>query len=193
MSVLGVILARGGSKRCPGKNLRQLNGQSLLAWAMSAGMLSPSIDALVVSSDDDEILEEAQRYGVSALKRPAEMATDEASSYPALLHALDTSDYPYDYVCLLQPTSPFRTALDIEACILIAKLEEHPAVVSFTEGADVPNGAVYVGRSDWLRDGGNFDGPAVARYDMPASRSLDIDTEEDFRRAIEIMDGIATV
>jgi CMP-N,N'-diacetyllegionaminic acid synthase len=191
VNVLGLILARGGSKRVPRKNLRLLNDQSLLVWAIGVGMYAPSIDCLVVSSEDDEILREAWDHGADTIRRPEELATDEISSYPAMLHALDAVEEHYDYLCLLQPTSPFRAVEDVEGCIRQAQKSDLPAVASFTAGGDVPNGAIYVGRTDWLRDGGNFDGPAVGKFWMPISRSLDINTEADFALAEQLMKDMA--
>lgn len=187
MACLGVILARGGSKRIPRKNLRVLGGQPLIAWTIGAALGSQRLDGLVVSSEDDEILETAQEYGVCTIKRPAELASDTASSYPALLHAVDQCEMPLELVCLLQPTSPYRTSEDIDACIDMMKDSDWPAVVSREIGHGVPNGAVYVGRVDWLRDGGNFDSPAVGFHDMPEACSVDIDTEADWQRAERLL------
>jgi len=182
MSVLGLVLARGGSKRLPGKNLRLLFGQPLITFSIAQGMTSHRIDELAVSSEDSEILDVARNYPIAIIRRPKELAEDDVTSYPPMLHALDQVD-PYDWLCLLQPTSPLRMPVDIDECIDLAQKQDYPAVASFMEGSLVPNGAIYVGRCDWLRDGGNFDGPAVARYDMPADRSVDIDTEEDWEEA----------
>lgn len=189
MNVLGVILARGGSKRCPNKNLRNLGGRPLIAWTILAARHSMLLDQTVVSSDSEEILKVAQEYGVAALKRPAEMATDQATSYPPLLHAVDSYDKPFEWVCLLQPTSPFRTQVDIDLCIMMAFHGGLPAMASAEVEQSVPNGAVYVGRVEWLREcmamgiTHPFDGPSCGRYWMPSSRSLDINTEEDFALA----------
>ena len=180
--ILGLILARGGSKRIPGKNVRTLGTQPLLIWTITAGHYS-KCDVLAVSSEDREIQTLARRCGVEVIERPEELATDEISSYPAMLHALDSLEETFDYLCLLQPTSPFRHPWDIDVCITKALISDYPAVASFTEGAEVPNGAVYVGRVDWLRDGGSFDSAAVERYYMPLVRSIDIDTEDDWTRA----------
>lgn len=191
MNTLGVILARGGSKRVPGKNLRPLAGWPLITWTIGAGRMASLIDYLVVSSDDADILDEAAKQGAEPIERPGEMATDEATSYPPLMHAVDQMEYTYEYVCLLQPTSPFRIPYDINLCVAKALHEELAAVVSVEQGSTVPNGAVYVGRVDWLRDAlanGNrfpFDGPvpAIQEPPMPHERSLDIDTEDDWRMA----------
>lgn len=183
MTVLGLILARGGSKRVPRKNIRMLGDAPLLAWTIVSAHHALSLDYVAVSSDDPQILGIAQVWGAETIRRPPEMATDKASPYPAMLHALDELDEAFDYLCLLQPTSPFRTNADIDGCVAWAMRGDVPAVVTMTVGEDVPNGAVYVGRTDWLRDGGNFDGPAVGSWLMPPERSLDIDTEEDWAQA----------
>ena len=189
MDTLGVILARGGSKRCPGKNIRDLGDMPLIGWTIWAGLLALCIDTLVVSSDDECILSVAGQFNVGTLERPDELATDEASSYPAILHALDSIDYSYKYVALLQPTSPFRNHTDIDACMVALLESDYPAAASFEEGVGVPNGGVYIARVDWLRDTlgmgveSPFDGPAVSRYHMPRERSIDIDTEKDFAMA----------
>jgi CMP-N-acetylneuraminic acid synthetase len=193
MSVLGLILARGGSKRLPGKNTRLLMGQPLITWAIGQGMLSQRIDDLAVSSEDESILEIARYYssadGFHIIERPKELAEDDVTSYPPMLHALDEMG-AFDWLCLLQPTSPLRTPEDIDECIERVQDSDYPAIASYMEGSLVPNGAVYVGRTDWLRDGGNFDGPAVARYDMPANRSVDIDTEEDWQECEFYMESL---
>lgn len=189
MNILGLIPARGGSKRVKRKNLKMIGPYSLLEWAIGAAVHSCSLDSLVVSSDDDEILAAAQELNTYTLERPAELASDEADSYGVMLHALDAIDEYFDLLVLLQPTSPFRTGHDIDCCCgVLGGLKEigAPACASFESGKDVPNGAIYVGYTSWLREGGNFDGPAVGRYWMPPARSIDIDTEADLERAREI-------
>ena len=189
MNILGLILARGGSKRVPGKNLRLLDGVPLICWTIVAGQMARTLDHLVVSSEDEEILEVARDWGAETLVRPAEMATDEASPYPAMLHAMNAMEHGYEYLCLLQPTSPFRTHMDIDSCVMGALLHDLACVVAVEEGQSVPNGSIYVARTDWLRDRlamgdpAPFDGPIPCKYDMAPARSLDIDTEEDFALA----------
>jgi N-acylneuraminate cytidylyltransferase len=132
-SVLGVILARGGSKGLPRKNIRDLAGKPLIAWTIEAGNESAYLDRLILSSDDEEIMEVAEEYGCEVpFQRPAELAEDDTTSVDALLHAIDELQ-SYDYVVLLQPTSPLRESGDIDATI--AKCYERcaPACVSITE------------------------------------------------------------
>lgn len=193
MNVLGLILARGGSKRVHKKNIRLLHDVPLIAWTISAARIANSLDRVVVSSDDKEIRDISREWGAETIVRPPELATDKSSSYPAILHALDELG-SFDYVCLLQPTSPLRTAMDIDFSVCSAVVGELPALVSVEYGKRVPNGAIYVARTDWLRDtlaNGNeapFDGLVPKRFEMPAMRSIDIDTEEDF----ELAEHVAT-
>ena len=195
MNVLGVILARGNSVRVKNKNMRMLGGHPLFAWTALAAKRSMFLDDIVVSSDSEEILKAALKYEVCALKRPPAMATNEAESYPALMHAVTCWETPVDVAVLLQPTSPFRSAYDIDCCVMaMMYLDAHPAMVSVTCGEDVPNGAVYAGRVDWLRDAlavgilRPFDHPMVGKYLMPKYRSLDINTEADFAKAEAMME-----
>ena len=181
--ILGVILARGGSKRLPHKNMLPFCGHPLVTWTISAARMAGCLDEIIVSSDDDEILRIARLYGADILKRPKALATSEMSSYPPLLHAIGNAKSVPDYAVLLQPTSPLRLPGDIHACTAMAVMNGAAACVSFEEGKDVPNGAVYVGNVQWLRDGGNFDGPAPLKYRMPAIRSFDINTKEEFDEA----------
>ena len=181
--VLGMIPARGGSKRVPGKNIRLLAGRPLLAWTILEAMKSAWLDDVIVSSENAEILDVAQQYGAGVIHRPLELARDESPMYGVILHAL--AMIPADYICLLQPTSPLRAVEDIDGCIIACGDEK--ACVSATEGTDVPNGAVYVGREDWLRGGGNFDTPGLLKYFMPQERSLDINIPEEFEEAERLM------
>ena len=198
MNVLGVILARGGSVRCPRKNVRMLGSHPLIAYTIIAAHQSMFIKEVVVSSDSDEILDLARFYDADVLRRPAEMATAEAEAYPALMHAINSWNKRYDIVCLLQPTSPFRIAYDADCCIMgLLYRSAWPAFASVTEGEIVPNGACYAAHIGWLRESlamgtrRPFDGPACGRYIMPRMRSLDINTEEDFSAAEAIIMGMA--
>ncbi len=212
--VLAVIAARGGSKGLPGKNIRPVAGRPLIAWSIAAAQASQYIDRTVLSSDDDAIMQAARTCGCEApFRRPAHLASDEATSISVLLHALD--ELPgFEYVVLLQATSPLRTAADIDAacamlaqsgapaCVSVCLAEQSPywmyrlsagyelqalleAPAGATRRQDLPavytlNGAVYVARADWLRQTGSFMGPQTVAHVMPAARSIDIDTLEDF-------------
>lgn len=112
--VLAVITARGGSKRVPRKNLRKIGDQTLLERTVQAALNAETVGRCVLSSDCSKIIEEALDYGCDVpFVRPSELATDSAKSEDVLEHALDNLP-GFDWVLLLQPTSPFRTSGDID-------------------------------------------------------------------------------
>lgn len=115
--VLGVIPARGGSKGVPGKNIRLVGGRPLIEWTALAAKASRYIDRVILSSDDDAIMEVARAAGCDVpYRRDAALATDAAASVDVVLDALERVP-GYDIVVLLQPTSPLRTAEDIDAAL----------------------------------------------------------------------------
>ncbi|MGB9578379.1 MAG: acylneuraminate cytidylyltransferase family protein, partial [Halothiobacillaceae bacterium] len=112
LNVLALIPARGGSKGLPGKNLRALGGKPLIQWSIEAAQRSRFVTRVVVSSDDPTILTAARAAGAETpFVRPAELAQDDTSSIDVVFHALDQLP-PFDWVVLLQPTSPLRTSED---------------------------------------------------------------------------------
>ena len=137
--VLALIPARGGSKGLPGKNVRDLCGKPLIAWSIDAGLNCKLIDDVVVSSDDEVILAAAKKAGAQVpFIRPAELATDSASSVDVAMHALDqmaVSGKNYDYLVLLEPTSPLREADDLR--LMIEKLDAHPSFSSIVSVGEV--------------------------------------------------------
>ena len=137
-SVLALIPARGGSKGLPGKNILSVNGRPLLAWTVEAALGSRCVDRTVISSDDDAILQAARACGCEVpFRRPAALATDSATSIDVALHALDSLP-EHDIVVLLQPTSPLRSAADIDSacerlvdphvssCVSVCPVEQSP-------------------------------------------------------------------
>ncbi|MBD3796596.1 MAG: acylneuraminate cytidylyltransferase family protein [Campylobacterales bacterium] len=134
---LAVIPARGGSKRLPRKNVLDLAGKPLIGWSIEAAQKSKYIDAIVVSSDDSEILDISKNYGVTTLLRPQELASDTASTFDTLKHALHNSK-KYDYLILLQPTSPLRTAQDIDKAIEDLIEKKADGIISVCEMEHTP-------------------------------------------------------
>lgn len=119
MVVLGIIPARGGSKRILRKNLAPLGGKPLVAWVIEAGQRVKALDRLVVSSDDRDILELARGYDAKLpLERPAELATDTAPAIAYVRHALSVleaqGDQRFDIIVILQPSSPLTTPEDVD-------------------------------------------------------------------------------
>ncbi|WP_406422692.1 acylneuraminate cytidylyltransferase [Streptomyces sp. NBC_00873] len=119
--VVAVIPARGGSKGIPGKNVAPVAGVSLVGRAVRACRRSPRVTRVVVSTDAESIASEARRHGAEVVLRPAELASDTASSESALLHALDTVEERHgeltDVLLFVQATSPFLTAEDVEGVV----------------------------------------------------------------------------
>jgi CMP-N,N'-diacetyllegionaminic acid synthase len=145
--VLGVITARGGSKGVPGKNIRPLAGQPLLFWTIQAARQA-RLDRLILSSDDAQIIRIAGELGCEApFVRSAELARDDT---PGVLPVLDAVERlrGYDVVVLLQPTSPLRSAADIDACVDLITSSDAPACVSVTAVEEHPFW-MY-----WLQPGG---------------------------------------
>lgn len=131
--VLGLITARGGSKRLPNKNLADLGGTSLLGWTVKAALGSQYLDKLIISSDSQDIIAEAEQYKCEApFIRPDNLAGDDASSVDVALHALNELGWTEGVLVLLQPTSPFRQAADIDACLRLCQEDGGAAVVSVT-------------------------------------------------------------
>lgn len=176
-SVIGVIPARAGSKRVPEKNRRFYRGKWLLAWSIEAARKSRYLDTFYVSSDAPEILTQAAQLGANVLERPAWLADDKAMNEGVLIHTLYTVKWA-EWIVLLQPTSPLRTAEDIDNAIRRAQLGN--GCVTYNEYG-TKNGAVYVCRSTFLVARASFHRDLdYITYTMPNERSLDIDYEQDF-------------
>lgn len=214
-TILGIIAARGGSKGVKRKNLRIVGGKPLIAWTIEAAKRSIYLDRIVLSSEDKEIISTARKWGCEVpFIRPKELSMDETPGILPVLHAIKALPVKYDFIALLQPTSPLRTAQDIDACIEQCISGNHHSCISvvvpekspfwmfsrnrkgFLEPLirrakisarrqDLPevyavNGAVYVADQDRLLKSGSLLLKKTSAYEMPADRSLDIDTELDF-------------
>lgn len=121
MNILGLIPARGGSKGIPGKNIRKLGGKPLLQYTADSAFGSRYLSAVILSSDDQEIISVAKRLNLKApFVRPENLAQDSTSSLEVVLHALHHAEEQgeeFDAICLLQPTTPFRQEGLIDAAI----------------------------------------------------------------------------
>ena len=112
MRAVALIPARSRSVRVPEKNIRPLAGHPLLAWAIAGARESARFEAIVCSTDSEEIADVARRYGAEVVKRPAEMAGSTSPDIEWVRHALEGSSY--DAFSILRPTSPFRRGATIE-------------------------------------------------------------------------------
>ena len=213
MSLLALIPARGGSKGIPRKNIRELCGKPLIAWSIEAAQKASSVDQIVVSTDDEEIADIARSYGAEVpFLRPAELARDDTPGIATVHHALE--QFPaVKQILLLQPTSPLRSAEDIDGIVNMFQKQQNPSEISicesqkhpnwmFSYGEDgtlspfmdtpiatrrqdlpkvyVVNGALYLAKTEWLRQACSFLSPETIGYVMPQERSADIDTPSDW-------------
>ncbi len=208
MTLVGIIPARAGSKRLPGKNLARLDGKPLIAHTCEAALVAGVFSAVYVNTDSPEIAAAGIEHGVPCpVLRPTRLAQDNTSSRDSNLFLLDhlaQQGERYDAVMVLQPTSPLRTPEDIRSAWQL--FEEHApcAVVSvcplvpeswlgrigrdgsferFTGDSTVYrlNGAVYIHRyDDYVHD---CSPRKTVAYPMPPVRSVDIDRLEDLEYA----------
>lgn len=221
-SILAIIPARGGSKGIPRKNIRDLAGKPLIAWTIEEAKKSKYIDRLILSSEDAEIISVANAWGCKApFVRPVELSQDDTPGIKPVIHAISVLPEKYDYVLLLQPTSPFRCVADIDgciahciqidakACVSVTEPEKNPywmyllddkerlhplieTAINFNRRQDLPkvyalNGALYVADCAWLLKTETFMSVETIAYKMPKERSVDIDSDADFRFAEFLM------
>ncbi len=203
-SVVGLIPARAGSRRLPGKNLATLDGRPLLAYTCQAATAAGVLTAVYVNTDSPEIAAVAEQNGVPCpVLRPDHLATDQTPTRLANLFLMDflaQRGERYEAVMVLQPTSPLRSPEDIQAAWRL--FEEHAPCQVVSVSPLVPeswagrigrdggfecicgdqmlyrlNGAIYVHRwDDYYHD---LPPRKIIAYLMPAWRGLDIDTWDD--------------
>jgi CMP-N,N'-diacetyllegionaminic acid synthase len=129
--VLAVVMARGGSKGLPGKNLLPLAGRPVVAWSVAAARGSRLVDRTVLSTDDSAIAAAGREAGAEVpFLRPPGLATDAASIHDGVIHALDQVGPGFDYVVMLQAASPMRMSVDIDRAIETCVAAAAPACLS---------------------------------------------------------------
>lgn len=136
--ILSLVTARKGSKSIPRKNIAPVAGKPLIAWTIEAALMARSTETVIVSTDDDEIAAVAKRWGAEApFIRPAHLAEDFSSHIQVVVHAIEWVEYHMswkpDYILLLQPTSPLRTAEDIDNAYEIMTRKNADSIVSVCE------------------------------------------------------------
>ncbi|KKW12518.1 MAG: N-acetylneuraminate cytidylyltransferase [Parcubacteria group bacterium GW2011_GWA2_49_9] len=202
--IVSVLLARGGSKGIPRKNIIPLGGKPLIQYTIDAS-IHGGADETWVSTDSDEIAEVSERLGAKILKRPAELAGDTASSESALLHFAENVDF--DWLIFIQPTSPLLLPDDIKKGITKMKEGKYDSVFSAYEehwmatwdekgqprGWDIfhrprrqdaepvfrENGAFYITKKEHLLKSRLRYSGIIGIVEMPFYRSFQIDTQED--------------
>lgn len=175
MKTLYIIPARGGSKGIPGKNIKPLAGKPLIGYSIDVARQLAEDKDICVTTDDPKIINTVENMGLKVpFVRPPELATDQSGTYEVLLHALDfyeSNGVHYDTLVLLQPTSPFRTVDDVQACLNLYS-PDIDMVVSVKQAATNPyynafetdeNGFLHISKGE-----GNFtrrqDAPKVWEY-----------------------------
>ncbi len=214
------ICARGGSKGVPGKNLRPLLGKPLIAYSIEQARATGLFELIAVSSDSEEILEVARRYGADHLvARPDELATDESAKLPAIQHCVATVEkatgIAFDTMCDLDATAPLRVPNDIAGAVALCEGGQCSNVVTgcparrspyfnlveednrgYVQLAKTPkesvvrrqaappcydlNASIYVWPRATFFAAEHVLLDRTALYEMPESRSRDIDDELDF-------------
>lgn len=135
MKIIGIIPARGGSKRIPYKNIRKLSGKPLLAWSIETAKRSRLLDKVIVSTDDAKIAAIAKRYGAEVpFMRPAELSGDKVGIEAVLKHAyewfIENRHYKADAIALIFPTNPLRRTEHIDEAVRIFQKTKADSVVS---------------------------------------------------------------
>jgi CMP-N-acetylneuraminic acid synthetase len=214
--IIAIIPARGGSKRVPKKNIKELKGKPLIEWTLDAAYNSKLLDEVIVSTDDKDI-EEFIKRGEVVVRRPDYLAQDWSRSVDVVLDALKWKDNCVA-VCL-QPTSPFRTAEDIDKAINLYNTRRCESVIAVVEAGSkqcwmmkskgsyvtpvyghkyisrrtqdlpkvyIPNGAIFVSSKNYLLKYQSFYTDMILPYIMPPERSIDIDDFKDFEIAEQI-------
>ncbi len=138
MNILGIITARGGSKRIPRKNIRDFLGKPLLAWSVDVGKKAEVFDEFILSTDDNEIAEIGKEYGIEApFTRPDELAEDTSSSFGVVKHAVEwmqeNKNFKADWIVLLEPPALGRQPFHIKEVVNLAKDNVADSIVGITE------------------------------------------------------------
>lgn len=148
LSVLAVISARGGSKGIPRKNIKPLGGKPLIQWTIDAAKHSKHLNRVIVSTEDPEIARVSSELGADIpYVRPSNLATDGTPGLAPVLHALKQLP-EYEWVMLLQPTSPLRITEDIDSAFELCQARGAPAAVSVCKVREHPYWTYKMGSKD---------------------------------------------
>jgi CMP-N,N'-diacetyllegionaminic acid synthase len=179
--VLGVIPARGRSKRIPHKNIRPLHGSPLIAYTIRAAQDSQLLTTWVVSTDDEKIRDVALSFGAYVIRRPEELATDLTSSDEVALHALEWMGPGYDIVVLLHPTNPIRDPRHIDRAIETLWNSDAPSLASveYAKRSYRHNASIYAVKTPFTK----LYNDQTIPFLMDKKHSLDIDDEQDWQIA----------
>jgi len=170
-SCLAIIPARGGSKGIPRKNIVSLNGAPLISYTIGAALASSSLSRVIVSSEDEEVLDISEGYGAEVIKRPLELAGDYSSVDALIFHCLDKLQKEEHFVpesfILLQPTSPLRTCSHIDEAVKLFIEKSCQAVVSVFESTYHPLKSVKIDERGFVAGLINDKYLSVPRQQLP--------------------------
>ena len=146
MKILTVISARGGSKRIPNKNIKNFCGKPLIAWTIEAALKSKNLDRIIVTTDNKKIASISENYGAEVpFLRPPYLAQDGTPGIDPVLHVISKIS-GYDWVLLLQPTSPLRDHNDINEMIDLSNTKKSPSFVSISNKLIDPDNLFYLNK-----------------------------------------------
>ncbi len=170
LKIIAIIPARGGSKALPKKNILNLAGNPLISWTIEASLNSSYITKTLVSSDDDDILDIARKRGAETLKRPSELSHDTASSASVISHALKALHQMherFDYIILLQPTSPLRKTQHIDEAFDKMLAKKARALISLCPVDNKILKAFKETKEGYIEGISNNEFPFTRRQDLP--------------------------
>ena len=214
MNTIVLIPLRGGSKSIPKKNIKPIAGKPLSAWTLEAAVGSAQIDAVYVSTDSDEIADVVQGLGlgVKVISRPAEFATDSASTESVMLHFM--RDLEFDVLVTIQATSPLLAAHDLDEAMTQFRDQQLDSMLSAVRtkrffwnddaspinydplhrprrqdfpGTLMENGAFYITKREVLECYQCRLGGKIGIYEMDESTAVEIDEPEDWERVERLL------
>jgi len=175
--------------------MRMLGDKRLTAWTIDAAHNSKLITRTILSSENEGIICWAKIYGCEVpFIRPKELAQNDTPTLPVLVHAvkhMENIGYRPDYIVILQPTSPFRTAGDIDEGLLRHFANDVDSVVGTNNGHF--NGAFYSTKRDVLMKDNSIYGKSILTYEMPYLHSIDINTYEDLELAEKLCGNLPSM
>ena len=197
-----LIPARKGSKRLPKKNFLQFNKKPLICWTINEALKSMYADKIFVSSDMAKILNLKKKFkNILFVKRPRNISQDSTTTSEVVIDFINKYNDEFDYLCLLQPTSPLRKSFDIDKSIKLIINNESNSLVSVSAlKNEYPldkknnltklkkknyylNGAIFISKINFIKKFKGFLTNKTSLYVMPKNRSVDIDNHIDFKKA----------
>lgn len=176
--VLGIIPARGGSKRLPKKNILELCNKPLISWSIEAGLNSKYIDKILVTTDDNEIKNISKKYNIEIIDRPLSLAMDTSSTFEALEHAISMIEEKYEYIVLLQPTSPLRKYFHIDEAFELLISKDADAIISVSKMDHSPLWSNTLPKDNCMKD--------FLRDEIKNKRSQDLESYYQLNGAVFI-------